>query len=184
MALKRHLVQLAIAGLTLLCWACSRGDASPSPVGTAKPPAQTETVVLAGGCFWCLEAAYDDVSGVVEAVSGYTGGHKPNPTYQEVSAGDTGHYEAVRVTFDPAKNASNVRKHGVSLSEADGVLEDPLGLTIEDARSTGEQRMVTLGVNLFGVLMVVVWAGSPDEIRVISVRRAEPGERRAYEEGS
>jgi uncharacterized DUF497 family protein len=88
------------------------------------------------------------------------------------------------ISFDPAKNASNIRKHGVSLSEADGVLEDPLGLTIEDARSTGEQRLVTLGVNLFGVLMVVVWTGSPDEIRVISVRRAEPGERRAYEEGS
>jgi len=60
------------------------------------------------------------------------------------------------ITFDPAKNASNMRKHGVSLAEADGVLDDSMALTVEDARGAGEQRMVTLGMNLFDVLMVVV----------------------------
>ena len=62
-----------------------------------------KTATFAGGCFWCMESDFEKVSGVVEAVSGYTGGQKPNPTYEEVSAGGTGHAEAVQVTYDPAK---------------------------------------------------------------------------------
>ena len=85
--------------------------------------------------------------------------------------------------FDPKKNAINIRKHGVSLSEGDGVLNDPLALTIEDPSAEGEQRLVTLGANTFGELMVVVWTGRGDEIRTISVRRATAKERRSYEEG-
>ena len=85
--------------------------------------------------------------------------------------------------FDPKKNAINLRKHGVSLSEGDGVLNDPLALTIEDPSAEGEQRLVTLGANAFGELMVVVWTGRGDEIRTISVRRATAKERRSYEEG-
>jgi peptide methionine sulfoxide reductase msrA/msrB len=61
------------------------------------------TATFAGGCFWCVEADFEKVPGVVEVVSGYTGGHKENPTYQEVSAGGTGHVEAVQVHYDPAK---------------------------------------------------------------------------------
>ncbi len=57
---------------------------------------------LGGGCFWCLEAAFDQVDGVVEVVSGYAGGHIPNPTYEQVSTGRTGHAEVVQITFDPA----------------------------------------------------------------------------------
>lgn len=56
---------------------------------------------FAGGCFWCVEADFEKVSGVIEVVSGYTGGQKENPTYKEVSAGGTGHVEAIQVTFDP-----------------------------------------------------------------------------------
>ncbi len=56
---------------------------------------------LAGGCFWCLEAVYDQVIGVHDVVSGYTGGHVPNPTYQQVCTGNTGHAEAVQIRFDP-----------------------------------------------------------------------------------
>ena len=59
-----------------------------------------EKATFAGGCFWCIEDAFRNVEGVVEAVSGYTGGHKENPTYEEVCSGNTGHYEAVQVTFD------------------------------------------------------------------------------------
>lgn len=59
--------------------------------------------VLAGGCFWCLEAPFDVITGVVETQSGYTGGSKPNPTYEEVSSGASGHVEAVRVVYDPQK---------------------------------------------------------------------------------
>jgi peptide-methionine (S)-S-oxide reductase len=61
------------------------------------------TAVFAGGCFWCVEEAFDAVEGVTETVSGYTGGSVENPTYEQVSFGDTGHYEAVRVTYDPAQ---------------------------------------------------------------------------------
>ncbi|MBX3087324.1 MAG: peptide-methionine (S)-S-oxide reductase MsrA [Cryobacterium sp.] len=61
-----------------------------------------ETFVLAGGCFWCLDAVYRTLKGVQDVVSGYTGGTKPNPTYEEVCANKTGHAEAVKVTFDPS----------------------------------------------------------------------------------
>jgi peptide methionine sulfoxide reductase msrA/msrB len=62
-----------------------------------------KTATFAGGCFWCVESDFEKVDGVVEAVSGYTGGQKPNPTYEEVSAGGTGHAESVQVTYDPDK---------------------------------------------------------------------------------
>lgn len=60
----------------------------------------TRTAVFAGGCFWCVEADFDKVDGVLSTVSGYTGGRTENPTYKDVSFGNTGHYEAVEVTYD------------------------------------------------------------------------------------
>jgi len=90
----------------------------------------------------------------------------------------------VDIEFDPSKNAANLRKHGVSLAEGDGVLNDPLALTIEDETAQGERRFATLGANVFGALMVVVWTQRDEVIRLISVREAEPKERRAYEEGT
>jgi peptide-methionine (S)-S-oxide reductase len=60
-----------------------------------------EVAVLAGGCFWCTEAVFLDVVGVTKVESGYTGGSVPNPTYKQVCGGDTGHAEAIRITFDP-----------------------------------------------------------------------------------
>jgi peptide methionine sulfoxide reductase msrA/msrB len=64
---------------------------------------KSDTATFAGGCFWCTEADFEKVEGVVEVTSGYTGGHKENPTYEQVSAGGTGHVEAVQVVFDPEK---------------------------------------------------------------------------------
>lgn len=61
-----------------------------------------ELATLGGGCFWCLEAVYDELRGVVDVVSGYAGGHVPYPTYRQVCGGDTGHAEVVQITFDPA----------------------------------------------------------------------------------
>jgi len=65
--------------------------------------AQTETAILAAGCFWCVEAVFDDLVGVHSVESGYIGGHVDNPTYRQVCDEDTGHAEAVRITFDPAQ---------------------------------------------------------------------------------
>ncbi len=62
-----------------------------------------EVATLAGGCFWCLEAVFEQLEGVESVTSGYTGGHVPNPTYQQVCTGATGHAEVVQVVFDPAK---------------------------------------------------------------------------------
>ncbi len=62
----------------------------------------SEQAVLAGGCFWCLEAAYDDLAGVETVESGYTGGQVDSPSYKQVCTGATGHAEAVRITYDPA----------------------------------------------------------------------------------
>ena len=61
----------------------------------------TDVATLAGGCFWCLEAVFDDLEGVTDVVSGYSGGHVPNPTYKHVCTGETGHAEVVQIRFDP-----------------------------------------------------------------------------------
>ncbi|NWG24099.1 MAG: peptide-methionine (S)-S-oxide reductase MsrA [Pseudorhodoplanes sp.] len=67
------------------------------------PAARTETATFAGGCFWCVEADFDKVDGVISTTSGYTGGRTANPTYRDVGGGGTGHAEAVEIVFDPAK---------------------------------------------------------------------------------
>ena len=87
------------------------------------------------------------------------------------------------VEFDPKKDAANIKKHGVSLSEGDGVLNDPLALTVEDDAAEGEQRFVSIGMNAFGSLMVVVHTPRGHGSRTISVRKADPKERRNYEKG-
>ena len=69
---------------------------------SAAEPSCREIATLAGGCFWCLEAVYNRLRGVESVVSGYTGGRAPNPTYEQVCAGVTGHAEAVRIAFDPS----------------------------------------------------------------------------------
>lgn len=70
------------------------------PLGPTPRPGN-EFATLAGGCFWCLEAVYEDLEGVVDVESGYAGGHVARPTYQQVCRGDTGHAEVVRLEFDP-----------------------------------------------------------------------------------
>lgn len=75
-----------------------------APVGSQpETTARTETATFAAGCFWCVEEAFDKVAGVIATTSGYTAGHAPKPTYEQVSSGGTGHTEAVQVTYDPAK---------------------------------------------------------------------------------
>ena len=68
----------------------------------AQTTDNTSTATFAGGCFWCMEGPFDELDGVISTTSGYTGGHQAHPTYEQVSAGATGHTEAVQVVYDPA----------------------------------------------------------------------------------
>jgi peptide-methionine (S)-S-oxide reductase len=89
----------------------------------AEKPAY-ETATFAGGCFWCMEPPFEKLDGVISTTAGYTGGHKKDPTYEEVSHGGTGHAEAVQVVFDPRKisyaQLLNVFWHNVDPTNAHG----------------------------------------------------------------
>ena len=77
---------------------------SPLPLAAVE---KTETAIFAGGCFWCMESPFEKINGVKEVISGYTGGSKENPTYEEVSSGTTGHLEAIQIIYDPQKVSYN-----------------------------------------------------------------------------
>jgi len=84
------------------CLLIAIASAAGAAAQTPAPPA-TAVATFAGGCFWCVEADFDKVEGVLSTTSGYTGGRTPNPTYQDVSRGGTGHTEAVEIVYDPTK---------------------------------------------------------------------------------
>ncbi|PWE30046.1 peptide-methionine (S)-S-oxide reductase [Maritimibacter sp. 55A14] len=90
----RHLTMFKTSALVLTITLVVMLRAAP---GEAR---SLETAIVAGGCFWCVEADFDKVDGVVETVSGFTGGHVENPSYKQVTRGGTGHYEAVKITYD------------------------------------------------------------------------------------
>jgi len=95
---KRIVVSVFLVSLLAIGVAGAAGNAKPGTDGL-----KLEKATFAGGCFWCMEEALDKVDGVVSTTSGYTGGRKANPTYEDVSAGGTGHAEAVEILYDPAK---------------------------------------------------------------------------------
>jgi len=68
-----------------------------------KTPSNTKTAIFAGGCFWCMQSDFDKIPGVIKTVAGYTGGTVKDPSYEQVSAGGTGHYESIEVYYDPSK---------------------------------------------------------------------------------
>ena len=86
--------------------------------------AETAVATFAGGCFWCMEPAFDKVDGVVSTTSGYTGGAVKNPTYEQVSGGNTGHYESVQVAYDPSRvsyeKLLDVYWHNIDMFDAGG----------------------------------------------------------------
>jgi len=75
----------------------------PAPLAEAADKAKLATATFAGGCFWCMEKPFEDLPGVKSVISGYSGGNERKPTYEDVSAGKTGHTESVQVTYDPTK---------------------------------------------------------------------------------
>ncbi|MFY7665721.1 peptide-methionine (S)-S-oxide reductase MsrA [Flavobacterium sp.] len=94
----RRLILLLLTVLTTSCH--SQSNSKPQPIKKAH---NMELATFAGGCFWCTEAVFLDLKGVKAVQSGYTGGKRPNPTYEQVSSGGTGHAEAIQIEFDPSE---------------------------------------------------------------------------------
>jgi peptide-methionine (S)-S-oxide reductase len=90
----------SVLALIAVIATAARADA---PAAPAMVPAGAATAIFAGGCFWCVEKDFEKLPGVIEVESGYTAGKTPNPSYEQVSSGSTGHAEAVRVIYDPQK---------------------------------------------------------------------------------
>jgi peptide methionine sulfoxide reductase msrA/msrB len=101
MKYRRLLLIIPLIAIFAYVQALALNDASRMPM--VEKEIQTKTAVFAGGCFWCTESDFEKIPGVLDAVSGYTGGTVSNPTYEQVSAGGTGHVEAVQVIYDPAR---------------------------------------------------------------------------------
>ncbi|HEX3033826.1 MAG TPA: peptide-methionine (S)-S-oxide reductase MsrA [Thermodesulfobacteriota bacterium] len=101
---KIVLITILLA-VIIIGYKIANGDSSSHQSGKSENYQNTmlEKATFAGGCFWCMEPPFEKLGGVIEVISGYTGGHKKNPTYKEVSAGGTGHVEAVQVVYDPSK---------------------------------------------------------------------------------
>jgi methionine-S-sulfoxide reductase len=94
--MKRTLIHLLGYALIAACTIASSQ-------GQNSSPAETKTAIFAGGCFWCIQPAFDKAKGVIKSVVGYCGGTQPNPTYELVSSEKTGYRESIQITYDPAK---------------------------------------------------------------------------------
>jgi methionine-S-sulfoxide reductase len=89
--------------ILLLSYAAIAGGAIVSSQGQNSSPAETRTAIFAGGCFWCIQPAFDKAKGVIQTVVGYCGGTEPNPTYEIVSSEKSGYRESIQITYDPAR---------------------------------------------------------------------------------
>jgi peptide-methionine (S)-S-oxide reductase len=99
----RSRISIALLAGILGAWIATLPPAAVSASPAASPAAATARATFAGGCFWCMEPPFDALDGVLSTTSGYIGGSKKDPTYEEVSAGVTGHTEAVEIVYDPAR---------------------------------------------------------------------------------
>src|SRR5262245_5332734 len=126
--LPAALLSLGLTGLAAVAALAKPARTPPAPVPPAvasvQKAAHTEVAVFAMGCFWCGETQFEEQPGVLSVVSGYTGGREQRPTYEQVSAGLTGHYESIQVTFDPAKTSYakllDLFWHGIDPTQGDG----------------------------------------------------------------
>ena len=93
--------------VSVLMVSCSRSHSSPKGTQATHPEftQETATATFAGGCFWCMQPPFEKIAGVKTVFAGYTGGTKPNPAYEEVSAGGTGHMESIQITYDPRQTS-------------------------------------------------------------------------------
>ncbi len=111
-------------------------------------PANRATAVFAGGCFWCEETAFEGVPGVVAVISGYTGGQVPNPTYEQVSSGVTGHAESVQVIYDPSKigyeKLLDIFWHNIDHCQANGKFCSAIFFKDEGERKAAEASKARL----------------------------------------
>jgi len=97
-------IALVLAGVATGCsQSTNTNQTSMDSNETSRPTGPTELATFGGGCFWCMEAEYQKVPGVVHITSGFAGGHTENPTYKDVCTGDTGHAEVTQIEFDPQK---------------------------------------------------------------------------------
>jgi peptide-methionine (S)-S-oxide reductase len=116
---SRHILVVVLMGSSLAAGTVSAATA-PAPPAVAGPARAT----FAGGCFWCMETAFEGLPGVTAVISGYTGGFKKDPTYEEVSAGTTGHAESVQITYDPRRisyaQLLDVFWHNIDPSQSNG----------------------------------------------------------------
>jgi methionine-S-sulfoxide reductase len=116
-----------IPALALLLSALVALLVGPSRAQSSPPPA-TKTAIFAGGCFWCIQPAFDKAKGVIKTVVGYSGGTEPNPTYELVSSEKTGYREAIEITYDPAKisydQLLDIYWRQIDPTQADGQFSD------------------------------------------------------------
>jgi methionine-S-sulfoxide reductase len=101
----KHLLKAKIVIAASLLTACgpANGQETKPSESSQVSSGQTAEAIFAGGCFWCVEADFEKLPGVIEAISGYTGGHAENPTYKQVTRGGTGHYEAAKIIYNPGQ---------------------------------------------------------------------------------
>ncbi len=145
--LRNVAVLIAILIIAATAWranASSAAVALPNPAVDAPPAAHSssETMVLAGGCFWGIQAVFQHVKGVREATSGYSGGSVPSPDYEQVSSGETGHAESVKITFDPSQIS-----YGQLLKVFFSVALDPTQLNRQGPDSGTQYRSVIFYAN-------------------------------------
>jgi peptide-methionine (S)-S-oxide reductase len=131
---------MSIQRMTTLALGALAVWAAVGPVAVAKAPAAA-TATFAGGCFWSMEAAFEQLKGVRAVESGYEGGHVPNPSYEAVCTGTTGHAETIRVTYDPA-----VVTYGELLAAYFAVV-DPTTLNRQGADEGSQYRSVIFAMN-------------------------------------
>lgn len=97
----KNLFKIFIVSLICVCFVVLANGQDKTMIKNEEE-SKMEKATFAGGCFWCMESPFEELNGVTEVIAGYTGGHKENPTYEEVTSGKTGHLEAVQITFDPS----------------------------------------------------------------------------------